>query len=159
MQSSSLKQELQHEKIYENNCGKKENEWLPYLKNDILLTAFSNARYTMAMEELTGFVMKISLTLPSLANKFVNSLRNENDEPIYANTDLFMRSFVRQSIQGGRCIALNQYYKSTILDKVFNIIWKELGVIGNICKILANYFEITYKQRKKKSRRRIRFTI
>ena len=25
---------------------KKENEWLPYLKNDVLLTAFSYARYS-----------------------------------------------------------------------------------------------------------------
>ena len=31
----------------------------------------------MGMEELTGFGMKNSLTLPSLANKFFNSLRDE----------------------------------------------------------------------------------
>ena len=49
--------------------GKLENEWLPYVKNDLLSTAFCYARYTMGMEELTGFVMKNSLTLPSLANK------------------------------------------------------------------------------------------
>ena len=30
----------------------------------------------MGMEELTGFGMKSSLTLPSLANKYFNSLRN-----------------------------------------------------------------------------------
>ena len=46
------------------------------------------------MEELTGFGMKNSLTLPSSANKFFNSLRDENDQPIYTYTDSFMRIFV-----------------------------------------------------------------
>ena len=32
------------------------------------------------MEELKGFGMKNSLTLPSLANKYINSLRDENHE-------------------------------------------------------------------------------
>ena len=45
------------------------------------------------MEEITGFGMKNSLTLPSLANKYFNSLRDGNDEPIYTYTDLFMRNF------------------------------------------------------------------
>ena len=40
----------------------------------------------MGMEKLTGFGMKNSLTLPSLANKYFNSLRDENDEPIYTYT-------------------------------------------------------------------------
>ena len=46
--------------------------------------------------------MKISLTLPSLANKHFNSLRIEHDEPIYTYTYTFMRNFVRQSIKRGR---------------------------------------------------------
>ena len=76
-----------------------EIEWIPFVKNDVLSTAFSYARYTMAMEKSTGFVMKNSLTLPSLANKYFNSLRDENEEPIYTYTDPFMRKFVRQSIK------------------------------------------------------------
>ena len=47
----------------------------------------------MGMEEITGFGMKNSLTLPSLANKYLNSLRDENDEPIYTYTDPFLRNF------------------------------------------------------------------
>ena len=102
------------------------------------------------MEELTGFGMKNSLTLPSLANKYFNSLREENDEPIYTYNDEFMRHFVRQSIKGGRCSALNQYYKSNISPEVFNIISKELNVNGNdnVCEIMNNYFEYTNEQRK-----------
>ena len=60
------------------------------------------------MEEFTGFGMKKSLTLPSFANKYFNSLRDENDEPIYTYNDEFMSHFVRQSIKGGRCSASNQ---------------------------------------------------
>ena len=85
--------------------GREKNEWLPYLENDVLLTAFFYASYSECMEELTGFGMKNSLTLPSLANKYFNSLRDENDEPIYTYKDEFMRHFVRQSVTGGRCSA------------------------------------------------------
>ena len=102
------------------------------------------------MEELTGFGMKNSLTLPSLANKYFNSLRDESDEPIYTYNDEFMRHFVRKSIKGGRCSALNQYYRSNISQEVFNYISKELNVNGkdNACEILNKYFEHTNEQRK-----------
>ena len=73
----------------------------------MLSTGLSYARYTMAMEELTGFGMKKSTILPSLANEYFNNLRDENDEPLHKNTDPFTRSFDRQGIKGGRCTALN----------------------------------------------------
>ena len=61
-----------------------------------------------------------------------------------------MRHFVRKSIKGGRCSALNQYYKSNISQEVFNIISKELKVNGidNVCEIIDKYFEYTNEQRK-----------
>ena len=90
-----LKQELEHDENYEDKWEEKENEWLPYLKNDVLSTVFSYARCAKRMEELTGFGMKNSLTLPSLANKFFNSLRVENNEVIYTYNDEFLRHFVR----------------------------------------------------------------
>ena len=120
LKESSLKKELEHDEIYEDNWEEKENEWLPYLKNDVS-TALSYARYSKGMEKLTGFGMKNSLPLPSLANKYFNSLRDENDEPIYTYIDELMRHLVRKSKKGGRCSALNQYYKSNISEQVFNI--------------------------------------
>ena len=83
LQKSLLKKELEHDEIYEDTWEVRENEWLPYVENDVLSTAFCYARYTMGMEELTEFGMKNSLTLPSLANKYFNSLRDEKDKPIY----------------------------------------------------------------------------
>ena len=148
LQECLLKKELEHDEIYEDTWEAKENEWLPYVKNDVLSTAFCYARYTMGMEALSGYGMKNSLTLPSLASKFFNSLRDENDEPIYTYTDPFMRNFVRKSIKGGRCNAFNQHYKSEISDEVFNIISKELNVNGNICEILEKYFKFLNKYEK-----------
>ena len=150
LQPCLLKQELEHDEIFEDNWEEKENECLPYLKNDVLSTAFSYARYSKGMEELTGFGMKNSLTLQSLANNYFNSLSDESDEPIYTYNDEIMRHFVRQSIKGGRCSALNQYYRSNISQEVFNIFSKELNVNGNdnVCEIIDKYFEYTNKQRK-----------
>ena len=148
LQESLLKQELELDEIYENNWEEKENEWLPYLKNEVLSTVFSCPRFSKGMEDLTGFGMKNSLTFPSLANKYFNSLRDEDDEPIYTYNHEFMRRFVRQSIKGGRCTALNQWYKSALSYEVFSIISKELNINGNICEILDKYFENTDRQRK-----------
>ena len=41
--------------------------------------------------------MKTSITLPSLAPKCFNSLKDKNDEPVYTYNDEYMRYFVRQS--------------------------------------------------------------
>ena len=148
LQESLLKKELEHDEIYDDIWEEREDEWLPYVKNDGLSTAFCYARYTMGMEELTNFGMENSLTLPSLANKYLNSLRDENDEPIYTYTDPFMRNFVRKSIKGGRCNAFNQQYKSEISDEVFKVISKELNVNGNICDLLEKYFDFLNKYEK-----------
>ena len=58
LQSCLLKQELELDETYEDTWGDKENEWLPYLKNNVSSTAFSFARYSKGMEHLTGFGMK-----------------------------------------------------------------------------------------------------
>ena len=71
LQSSLIKQKMEHDEKYEDAWEAKENEWLHYVKNDVLSTASCYARYTMGMEELTNFGMKNSLTLPSLANHFL----------------------------------------------------------------------------------------
>ena len=139
---------MEHDEIYEATWETRENEWLPYVKNDMLSTAFCYARYTMGMEELTEVGMKNVLSLPSLAKKYFNSLRDENDEPIHTYTDPFMRNFVRKAIKGGRCNAFNQHYKSEISDELFNIISKELNVNGNICDLLERYFEFLNKYEK-----------
>ena len=78
-----LKTELNHDGIDENNWRNKKNEWLPYVKNDVHCTAYSYARHKKTMEEKTGFSMKDCLSLPGLGRIYFNSLRTEEDEPIY----------------------------------------------------------------------------
>ena len=138
---------MQHDEIYEY-IWKEENEWLPFDENDVISTAFCYARYKISMEKVSNFGKKKCLTLPSLANKYFNSLKDENDEPIYTFTDPFMRIFIRNSIKGGRYAALNQSNKSSLSDEVFNIISKEIGVFGNIFEILDKYFEFSNKYEK-----------
>ena len=153
LQESLFKRELEHDETYEDTWEKKENGWLPCVKNDVLSHVFCYARYTMGMEELTGFGMKKSSTLPSLADKFFNSLRNGDEELIYTYMAPFMRKFVRKAIKGGRCNAFIQHYESEISDEVFNIISRELNVNGNVCDILEKFFEILNKYEKQHAKK------
>ena len=111
LQKELLKTAIIHNEVYSDTWKDKKSEWLPYVKNDVLCTAFSYARYIKAMVEITGFSMEDCLSLPGLGWKYFNSLRTEEDEPIYTYNDKYMRWFVRQSIKGGRVCAFNQYYK------------------------------------------------
>ena len=50
-----LKTELNHDEVNGDNYKDKINEWFPYVKNDVLCTAFSYARYIKAMKRLQDF--------------------------------------------------------------------------------------------------------
>ena len=52
LQPSVLKLEMEHDELYEGTWEDKENEWLPYAKNDVLSIAVCSARYTIGMEEI-----------------------------------------------------------------------------------------------------------
>ena len=71
LQKNLLKKELEHDEIYEDTLEARKNEWLPYVKNDVLSAPFCYARYTIEIEELTGFGMNNSLAFPSLAKIFL----------------------------------------------------------------------------------------
>ena len=132
---------MNHDEVDGNNYKDKINEWLPYVKNEVLCTTFSYARYIKALEEITGFSMKDCLSLPGLGWKYFNSLTIEEDEPIYTYDDKYMRWFVRQSIKGERVCAFNQYYKSKHCDEVLKLINKELAVKGIVYDTIEAYME------------------
>ena len=140
-----LKTEMNHDEINANNHKVKKDIWLPYVKNDVLCTAYSYARYIGAMKEITGFPMKDCLSLPGLGWKYFNSLRTE-DEPIFTYNDKYLRWFLRQSIKGGRVCAFNQYYKSDHYNDIKRILARELGIRnGNIYDIIEEY--LRYKKK------------
>ena len=86
---------MNHDEKDGNNYKDKKDEWLPYVEDDVLCTAFCYSRYFKSMEKLTGFLLKDCLSLPGLGFKYFNSLRTEKDEPIYTYNDKYMRCFVR----------------------------------------------------------------
>ena len=94
-----LKTEMNHDDIDGDNYKDRKDIWLPYVKNDVLCTTYSYARYIEAMKEITGFSRKDCLSLPGLGWKYFNSLRTEEHEAIYTYNDKCMRWFVRQSIK------------------------------------------------------------
>ena len=145
LQKELLKTKMKHEDVYADTWRDKKSEWLPYVKNDVLCTAFSYAKYCKAMEDITGFSMKDCLSLPGLGWKYFNSLRTEDDEPIYTYNDKYMRWFVRQSIKGGRVCAFNQYYKSKHFEDIKKIISKFLDVEGTVYEIFEEYLK--YKKK------------
>ena len=75
LQKELLKTEMNHDEVDGNNYKDKKGEWLAHVKNVVLCTAFSYARYCKAMEEITGFSIKNCLSLPGLGWKYFNSLR------------------------------------------------------------------------------------
>ena len=95
LQNELLKTEMNHDEAYSDTWKDKKHEWLDYVKNDVLCTAFSYARYSKAMEDITGFSMKDCLSLPGLGWKYFKSLKTEEDEPIYTYDDKYMRCYVR----------------------------------------------------------------
>ena len=56
------------------------NEWLPYLKMDVLSLAFIYARYTMNMDSLTGFRNEKLFKSTFLGWKYYNSKRTKEQK-------------------------------------------------------------------------------
>ena len=131
--------ENRNDDIDGNNYKDKKDIWLPYVKMDVLSTSYCYARYSKAVQEITGFPKEYCLSLPGLGFKSFNSLRTGQDELIYTYNDKYMRHFVRQAAYGGRVYAFNQYYKSKICHDILNIISKELNVEGNTYEKIEAY--------------------
>ena len=104
LQKELLKTEMNHDEKDANNYKDKKVEWLGYVKQDVLCTVLSYARYSKAKEEITGFGMKDCLSLPRLGWKLSNSLGTEEDEPIYTYNDQYMGWLVGQSFKGGEYV-------------------------------------------------------
>ena len=141
-----LKTEMNYDDIDGDNYKDKKDIWLPFVENEVLFFAYSYAGYIKAMEKITGFAMKDCLTLPRPWWNYFNSLRTEEDEPIYRYNDKYMRWFVRQSIKRGRVCVFNQYFESIHCDDILKIINKELAVKGTVYDTIEAYMEYKNKQ-------------
>ena len=70
---------MNHDDIDGDNYKGRKDVWLPYIK---------------LMEEITGFSRKDCLSLPGLGWKYFNSLRTEEDEPIYTYNVKYIRKYL-----------------------------------------------------------------
>ena len=80
--------------------------------------------------------MKDCLSLPGLGWKNFNSLRTDEDEPIYTYNDKYVRWFLRQSLKRGRVCAFKQYYESKSSDDFLKNLSEEFDVKGNFYDIV-----------------------
>ena len=104
LQKELIITEKNHDEIYANNRRDKRDECLIYVECDVLCTASSYitfSRYSNATEDGTGLGMKDCLSSPGFGWKYFKRLGEGDDEPIYTYNDKYMRSFVRQNINGG----------------------------------------------------------
>ena len=123
---------MNHDEVDDDNYLDRKDEWLDYVKQDVFYTAFSYARYCKALQEITGFSMRDSLSAPGLGWKHFNSMPDEKDEQIYTCNDKCMKHSVRQSIKRRRVCSFNQKYKSKMCDDVLKMLSEELKVEGNV---------------------------
>ena len=160
LQKELLKTEVNHDEINDDYLRDKKDEWVYYVGNVVLCTAFSYALYTKALEEITGFGMKNCLSLPGLRWKNFISLRTEDDEPINTYNNKYMRWFVRKIIRGGRVCAFNQFYTSKICDDILKIISEGINVKGKIYDKIEAYLEYENKRLKNlKKNMKVNLTI
>ena len=136
---------MNHDEVGGDNYKVKKDEWLDYVKQDVLCTAFSYARYCKAMQEIVGFSMKDCLSLPGSRLNYFNSLRRKKDETIYTYNDKHMRGFERQAAYRGRVCAFNQNYKSKNCDVISKTLSEKVKVKGIVYDTIEAY--ITYKNK------------
>ena len=141
LQKELLKTEMNHDEVDGNIYKYKKDEWLVYVRQDVLCTAFSYPDYCKAMEKVPGFSMKVSLTALGLGWKYFDSLRTEEDEPIYTNSNKYMSHIVRRSIKGGKVCAFIQYYESKVCGDILKILSGELKVEGNVYDIIEAFMK------------------
>ena len=81
---------------------------------------FLHAKYTINVRKITGFGRNDCLSHPSLGWKNFNSLRLEENEPLYTDRDKYRRHFVIQSMEAGKVEAFNQFFNRENSNNFFN---------------------------------------
>ena len=142
LQPELLKGEIEHSIINKNNFVELRHIWEPHLISDVLCLDFIYARHSMEMQNMTGFGIKGCLTEASLGWKCFGTYNK--DREFYTFNDKYVRSFIRNSIKGGRCGAFIRYFESNQSDEIMSTIKKHLKIddneTSNIIDEYSNYF-------------------
>ena len=138
LQPELLKGEIEHSVINKNNFVELGHIWEPYLISDVLCLAFIYARHSMEMQKMSGFGIKDCLTEASLGWKCFGTYNK--DREFYTFNDKYVRSFIRESIKGGRCGAFIRYFESNQCENILNTIKNHLNINDNeISNIIDKY--------------------
>ena len=82
---------------------------------------FSYARFSKAMEDISGFGMKDCLSLLELGCKYFKSIRNENHDHFYTYTGKYLSWFVRQSIEGDGVSLITNNINQKLMKAILNV--------------------------------------
>ena len=129
LQPELLKGEIEHSVINKNNFVELRHIWEPYLISDVLCLAFIYARHSMEMQKMSGFGIKDCLTEASLRWKCFGKYNKFKE--FYTFNDKYVRSFIRNSLKGGKCGAFNKYFESNQFDEIMSTIKKHLKINDN----------------------------
>lgn len=142
------KMDYEIEKITKDNYKEKENEWLPYLKNDVLALACCMMLYNEMMENISEFNLQSNLTLPGLSFKSWMNKKEAKKEEIWASADKYTRYFIRKSVKGGRVAAnIKKFDRS---KEIGEILEKYLGnpmELESISELINKYEKLDKKSK------------
>ena len=173
VQPQLLKSEMDHNKITMDNYRSLEHEWIPYLELDCLSLAFVYARHVMEMKKISNISVKQCLTEAALGWSILGTYIK--DKEFYTSNDKYVRHFIRQSIYGGRVIAMKKRFISAEYDNIIRTIMdyfncteqeaiptylkyiksEEERITKDIDNELTDYRELSLKQTKKEIMKRI----
>ena len=140
LQAERFKGEIEHSVFNESIFAELSEIWEPYLKLDVLCSAFINARHFMEMQKMSGFGIKDCLTEANLGWKCFGTYNK--DREFYTFNDKCVRDFIRKSIKGGRVAALNRYFESNRCEEILNTIKRHLKMnVNEISKIVDEYLK------------------
>ena len=106
LQKEVVKTEMVHDEKDGDIYLKKKNELMDFVKQEVLCTSFSYARFNKATEEITGFSTKAVYQQRGWVWRYFHKMRDEIDEAIYTYNAKYIRVFVRRSMKGRRVCAL-----------------------------------------------------
>ena len=143
-----IKREIKHSKVTKYVCASINKIWESYFKINASCLGSINARYSLEMLKISGFVMKDSTTGTSLGWKCFERY-NKNRE-LHTFTDKNVRDRIRRAIKGGRVCALNQYLESKQCEQMLHTVEKDLGMSDEEIEISSKVdYYMKYIQSKK----------
>ena len=120
LQPGRLKGKVEHLVFIKSNFAGLRQSWEPYLKLEVLCSAFMYSRHSMEIQNMSGFGIKDCLTEASFFGSVFG--QKNKDREFYTFNNKYVRNFLCRSIKWGRVNALIGYFESNQSDELLNTI-------------------------------------